>query len=125
MKKTKKEFLTKLAKLAESEPSSEELYKGIELFAGGDIDWISKLVKKHIIRLLEETNTKCEQKQASPSIVLRVLVAILKLQIEEIENAAAKLAEKELEYACKSLGVPKQELEKIINKKSEVTDYIG
>ncbi len=120
----KKDFLIELAKLAESELSSEEIYKSIKLFAGGDVDWISELVVKHINRLLEETRKICEKKKASPSIVLKVLAAILRLQIEEIDNAAVKLADSEFEHICKILGVSKQEVENILNKKSGV-NYIG
>jgi len=123
MIKSKDEFLRKLA---QSEFSLEEMQKGVKQFAGGNIDWIADLVKKHIGKLLEDISMKCEKKKASPSIVLRVLAEILKMQVEEIENAAAAIAAKELEQVCKVIGLPVQEvLEVMNNKKLEDASYIS
>ena len=123
MIKSKDEFLKKLA---QSEFSLEEMQKGVKQFAGGNIDWIADLVKKHIGKLLEDISMKCEKKKASPSIVLRVLAEIMKMQVEEIENAAAAIAAKELEQVCKVIGLPVQEvLEVMNNKKLEDASYIS
>ena len=123
MIKSKDEFLRKLA---QSEFSLVEIQEGVKQFAGGNIDWIADLVKKHIGKLLEDISMKCEKKKASPSIVLRVLAEIMKMQVEEIENAAAAIAAKELEQVCKVIGLPVQEvLEVMNNKKLEDASYIS
>jgi len=117
----KNEFLEKLADL---NPSIKEIAETVEKLAGGNVEWIIKIITKHHIEMIKEVLTEGEKKNASPFVITSIMAAVLQMNANHVKEFAKLTGEKELKMWCESRGITIEEIKAVLKNK-ETAEYIN